>query len=99
VFTIDYNAPFNVSVDASNYAASGILLQTNDNWIEKPIAFTSQKLMDAQTRAQSTTEKEAFAVINILRKYHDWLFRVNVHPDHHSLLYWTDAAVKSPLLT
>ena len=53
LFIIDYNLPFNISFDASTYAVSCILSETDNNQTEKPIAFTSKRLTYAQIHAWS----------------------------------------------
>jgi RNase H-like domain found in reverse transcriptase len=101
LFIIDYNAPFNISVDASNFAVGGILSQTDEHALEKPIAFTSQKLTESQAQSWSTIEKEAYAVIHSLSKFRDWIFlaKVNIYSDHNPLQYITEASPKSSKLT
>lgn len=101
LFIIDYNIPFNISVDASNYAVAAILSQTDEYVMEKPIAFTSQKLTEPQAQSWSTIEKEAYAVIHSLNKFRDWIFlcKVNIYSDHNPLQYLTEAAPKSSKLT
>jgi len=101
LFIINYNAPFNISVDASQYAVAGILSQTDEHAMEKPIAFTSQKLTEAQARSWSTIEKEAYAVIHSLNKFRDWIFlsKIHIYSDHNPLQYITEAAPRSSKLT
>jgi transposase InsO family protein len=101
LFIIDYNIPFNISVDASNHAVGAILSQTDEHVMEKPIAFTSQKLTESQSQSWSTIEKEAYAVIHSLNKFRDWIFlsKVNIYSDHNPLQYLTEAAPKSSKLT
>jgi hypothetical protein len=50
LFVVDFNSPFNLWVDASNFSVSCIVSQTDDNGHEKPIALSSQKLTDAQSK-------------------------------------------------
>jgi len=102
LYIIDFSHPFNVSVDASGYAVACILSQTDTEDNEKPIALGSQKLTEAQAKAWSTIEKEAFAVIWALKKYRAWLFgspQVHVYSDHNPLLFLTESAPKSSKLT
>jgi hypothetical protein len=91
--------PFNLLVDASDYAISGILTQNNDNGVEVPIAFFSAKLNPTQ-RAWATVEKEAYAALTALRRYRNWLFgsQVTVYSDHNPLTYITETAPKSAKL-
>jgi len=101
LYIIDYTKPFNISTDASGYAVSGILSQTDDNGTEKPIAFTSQKLTDPQNHSWSTIHKEAFAVIHSLNKFRDWILFsvVHVYSDHNPLLFITESAPTNSKLT
>jgi hypothetical protein len=101
LFVIDYNSPFNISVDASNHSVSAILSQTDAYKMEKPIAFSSQKLTESQIHAWSTIEKEAYAVIHALHKFRDWILfsKVSIYSDHNPLAYITESAPKSPRLT
>ena len=45
---VDFNKPWNLQVDASDYAISGVLTQPADNGPEIPVAFISHKLSGAQ---------------------------------------------------
>jgi len=102
LYIVDFKSAFNLSVDASGFAVACILSQTDDQGNEKPIALGSQKLTNAQSKAWSTIEKEAFAVIWALNKYRDWLFcssTVHIYSDHNPLLFITESAPKSSKLT
>lgn len=101
LFIADFTLPFNLSVDASQFAVAGILTQTATDGSEKPIAFTSQKLTQSQAQAWSTIEKEAYAVIHGLNKFRDWLIgsKINIFSDHNPLLFITQSAPSSPRLT
>jgi RNase H-like domain found in reverse transcriptase len=69
--------------------------------MEKPIAFTSQKLTESQAQAWSTIEKEAYVVIHALNKFRDWVFlsKISIYSDHNPLQFLTEAAPKSSKLT
>ena len=41
---VDFEKPFNIHVDASDYAVGAVVIQTDEKGIEQPTAFTSQKL-------------------------------------------------------
>ena len=96
---IDIRRPFNLSVDASDYAIGGVLSQIGEGGKENPVAFSSMKLSSAQ-RAWATVEKEAFAVIAALRKFRGWVFgsKITVYSDHNPLTYLTLSAPKSAKL-
>ena len=92
---IDFSKPFNVHVDASDYAVAGILSQSDENGREMPIAFASKKLSSAQ-KNWAIIEKEAYAALWALQKYRCWIFGANVivYSDHNPLSYLTIAAPK-----
>jgi hypothetical protein len=96
---IEWGKPFNVFSDASAYCAAGILSQTDDQGKERPIAFYSRKFNDTQ-RAWSTIEREAFAVLEAVKRFYHWIFGYEIHvfSDHNPLAYLTDAAPKSAKL-
>ena len=96
---VDFSKPFNLFVDASDYAVAGILTQTDEQENEKPVAFASRKLTDTQ-KAWATIEKEAYVALWSLQKYRGWTFGavVTVHSDHNPLTYLTDSAPKSAKL-
>jgi hypothetical protein len=45
---VDMSKPFSISVDASDYAAGGIVTQTEADGTEKPVALTSTKFACSQ---------------------------------------------------
>jgi hypothetical protein len=96
---IDMSKPFNLYVDASDYAIAGILTQIDDNGFDRPIAFASRKLNETQ-KAWATIEKESYAALWSLQKYRNWIFGadITVHSDHNPLTYVTEAAPKSAKL-
>ena len=64
---IDWNKPFNVCTDASEHSVAGYLSQSDDIGHEQPIMFFSKILNETQQR-WSTIEREAFAVIEMLKR-------------------------------
>jgi hypothetical protein len=100
LFIIDWSLPFNIFVDASAFAISGILSQMSEDGTEKPIAFASCKLNHTQQR-WGTIEREAFAAIWSLQKFKQWIFgsEITLYSDHNPLTYLTDSAPKSSKLT
>jgi hypothetical protein len=95
----DFQLPFNVTVDASDYGVAGYLSQIHGEGIERPLAFFSVKL-NASQKAWATVHKEAFAVITALRKFRHWIFgaEVNVYSDHNPLTFLTESAPKNAKL-
>lgn len=83
----DWNEPFELMCDASDYAVGAVLGQRRD---KKPCAiyYASRTLNDAQLN-YSTTEKELLAVVFALDKFRQYLLqsKVTVYTDHAALRY------------
>lgn len=90
LYTPDLDKPFQLYTDASATAIGACLSQRNDNGKENPIAFFSRKLTDTQRR-WSTIEREAFSVIEALKKFDTWIFgaEIEVISDHNPLTFLT----------
>ena len=88
--TPDYQKPFKVHVDASDYGAGAVLLQESIHKIDHPISYFSQKFDQHQCN-YSTCEKEALALILALRHFDFYLsaaiFPVEVLTDHNPLVF------------
>jgi hypothetical protein len=93
-------SPFNLYADASGTSVGSCLTQINKEGKELPIAYTSQKLNDTQ-RKWSTIEREAYAVISSLKRWHEIIFgaHITVYSDHNPLTYLVESAPKSSKLT
>ena len=78
----DFDKPFVIHTDASHYQLGAVISQDN-----KPIAFYSRKLNDAQTR-YTTTERELLSIVETLKAYRNILLgHKNVtHTDHKNLV-------------
>lgn len=78
--------PYNLHTDASDYAIGAVLSQVDDYGQEKVVSYLSHKLSDTQ-RKWATIEKEAYAIIYALKKFHAYLhgseFRIKT--DHKPL--------------
>ncbi|GFT54125.1 retrovirus-related Pol polyprotein from transposon 297 [Trichonephila clavipes] len=96
----DLSRPFLLFTDASAAAIGACLAQHNDHMEEMPIAFFSKKLTLSQTK-WSTIEREAFSVLEALRKFDTWIFgsQIQVVSDHDPLTYVTNSAPHSAKLT
>jgi len=92
--------PFSLYTDASGIAVGACLTQSDGSGREQPIAYGSQKLTDTQTR-WSTIEREAYAVIFALQRWHDIIFgaQLTMWCDHNPLTYIVACAPKSARLT
>ena len=96
---IDFEKPFSIHADASDYAVAGILTLLAEDETNRPVEFISCKLNATQTK-WSTIEKETYATIWALKKFRRWIFGkpVVVFTDHNPITYLTDAAPKSSKL-
>jgi hypothetical protein len=92
--------PFQLFTDASGVAVGSCLAQTDELGVDHPVAYSSQKLTDVQTR-WSTIERESYAIIVALLKWHDIIFgsHITVWCDHNPLTYIVSCAPKSARLT
>lgn len=90
----DFNHPFVLRTDASNYAVGAVLLQGEDKE-ERPIEYAS-RLLNAAERNYSTTEREALAVVWAVERFRCYL---DGHPviigSDHQPLRWL-MTLKSP---
>ena len=91
--------PFNLYCDSSDFAVGAVLSQVDNEGIERPVSFISQKLTDTQRR-WATIEKEAYAIIWALNKLKEILIgsKINVFTDHNPLVYLTESMSKSAKL-
>ena len=79
----EFSKPFVIHMDASHHQLGAVISQDN-----RPIAFYSRKLTDAQTR-YTTTERELLSVCEVLKAYRNILLgqTIEVHTDHKNLTY------------
>ena len=70
--TPNYQKPFKLQVDASDYAARAVLLQESVQKIDHPISYFSQKFDQHQCN-YSTCEKDALALILTIRQFDFYL--------------------------
>jgi len=85
----DTSKPYNVTTDASDYAVSGVISQTDDaTKLERPIMFISKSLNDTQRR-YTVTEKELYAIIHALDKFRPYIYgrKFTVYTDHRALIW------------
>ena len=90
---VDFNLPFVVETDASDFALGAVLLQPefSGSTVLHPVAYASRKLVAAE-RNYSVYDKELLGLIFALGKWHQFLFGA-VHPvrvltDHSNLQYF-----------
>ena len=83
----DWNLPFEIMCDASNFAIGAVLGQRKDKKLHA-IYYASRTLDEAQ-RNYATTEKELLSVVYAFEKFRQYLIgsRVIVHTDHAAIKY------------
>jgi hypothetical protein len=83
----DWNLPFELMCDASDYAVGAVLGQRRDK-ILHVIYYASRTLTDAQLN-YATTEKEMLAVVFAFDKFRSYLIgsKVIVYTDHSAIKY------------
>lgn len=83
----DSDRTFIIQVDASEVGIGGVLMQNIEQG-DQPIAYMSQKL-NRQQQNWNTTEKECFAVVSAIKKWHHYVFGHDfiVKTDHHALCW------------
>ncbi|GBM33020.1 Retrovirus-related Pol polyprotein from transposon 297 [Araneus ventricosus] len=90
--TPDISHPFWLYTDASATAIGACLAQHDDVGKELPIAFFSKKHTPTQMK-WSTIEREAFCVLEALKKFDTWVFggKIQGVSDHNPLTYLTNS--------
>ena len=85
--TPNWNLPFEIMCDASDYAIGAVLGQRQDK-LPSVIYYASKTFNDAQLN-YSTTEKELLAVVFALDKFRSYLLgsKVVIFTDHAALKY------------
>lgn len=94
----NFELPFLLTTDASNFALGGVLSQVQDGK-ERPIAFGSRTLNKAEEN-YSTTEKEALAIAWAVEKYRPYLHgnKFTLVTDHKPLVFIKNATKNSKIL-
>ncbi|GFS53817.1 retrovirus-related Pol polyprotein from transposon opus [Trichonephila clavipes] len=100
LYTPNLSKPYQLYTDASATAIGACLSQNNEKGKENPIVFFSKKLAETQTR-WATIEREAYAVIEVLKRFDSWIFgaEIEVISDHNPLTYLTLTTPQSAKLT
>lgn len=79
----DFDKPFDIYTDASDYQLGGVLMQD-----QKPLAFWSQKC-DATQRQYATNKKELLSSLLMLREFRSivWGQKIKVFTDHRNCTF------------
>jgi hypothetical protein len=90
--TADPNLPFSITTDASDFAV-GAVLEQEDAYGKRPVAFHSRTLNSAQ-RNWPTYDKEMFAIMEATRIWEIYLVgkKFDVYTDHMPLRYLRNQA-------
>jgi hypothetical protein len=87
----DQTKPFEVEVDASNYAVGAVLMQQDEKKVLHPVAFFSKTMNEAQ-RNYDVYNHELLGLRKMFRHWRHYLHqaahKVKVHTDHANLLFW-----------
>ena len=78
--------PYRLYTDACDYAVGGILVQLDENGVERPIHYISKQLSSTQ-RNWATIEKEAYGIVYALQKLRPYLWGAEfvIYTDHKPL--------------
>ena len=79
----DFNKPFEIYTDASDYQLGGVIMQAN-----KPLAFYTHKLNKSQ-KNYTTGEQELLGIVETLKCFENILYsqKLIIYTDHLNLLY------------
>ena len=88
-----------LTCDASQYGIGAVLSQEMDNGEERPVAFASRSLGQAE-KNYSQIEKEALGVVFGVKKFHKYLFgrKFTIANDHKPLLTLLNEAKSVPAM-
>ena len=78
--------PYKLYTDACNYAVGAILVQEDENGVERPVHYLSKQLTSVQQR-WATIEKEAYGIVYALQKLRPYLWgaEFTIFTDHKPL--------------
>ena len=94
----DWNLPFEIMCDASDYAIGAILGQRVDKNLN--VIQYASKTLDSAQRNYATTEKEFLAVVFACDKFRPYIvdYKVTVHTDHAAIKYLMEKKNAKPRL-
>jgi hypothetical protein len=84
----NWDKPFEVYVDASNFAIGSVLSQKDIKGHDRPIYFANRQLSAAE-KNYSVTEREGLGMVYSVQKYRHYLlgYKFTFHVDHDALKY------------
>ena len=86
----DFNKSFKLFIDASDITLGGVLLQEDNQGIDHPVCYFSQKFNSHQCN-YSTYEKETLALLFLLQHFDIYLrptiAPIQVYTDHNPLVF------------
>nr|GEU36397.1 reverse transcriptase domain-containing protein [Tanacetum cinerariifolium] len=87
LIALDWDMPFELMYDASDYAIGAVLGQSQDKHF-RPIHYASKTMTDAKSN-YTTTEKEMLAVVYAFEKFRSYLImnKSIVYTDHSAFKY------------
>ncbi|KAK1606340.1 hypothetical protein QYE76_030013 [Lolium multiflorum] len=94
----DWNLPFEIMCDASDFAVGAVLGQRVDKKLN--VIHYASKTLDAAQRNYATTEKELLAVVFACDKFRSYIVdsKVTVHTDHAAIRYLMEKKDAKPRL-
>ncbi|KAK1607698.1 hypothetical protein QYE76_031371 [Lolium multiflorum] len=94
----DWNLPFEIMCDASDFAVGVVLGQRVDKKLN--VIHYASKTLDAAQRNYATTEKELLAVVFACDKFRPYIVdsKVTVHTDHAAIRYLMEKKDAKPRL-
>jgi hypothetical protein len=94
----DFDKPFYLFVDASNYCVGACLAQKDKYDVFRPVCYYSKKMNGAQ-RNYSTSDKEGLSLVLAVRAFRSYLSgKVVVFTDHEPLRYMNSMAATNQRL-
>ena len=86
----DFHAPFKLAVDACDVGVGAVLLQVDEQGLDRPVAYFSKKLNRHQKR-YATIEKEALGLVLAVKHFEVYVSQggreVEVLTDHNPLAF------------
>ncbi|KAK1684981.1 hypothetical protein QYE76_045829 [Lolium multiflorum] len=94
----DWNLPFEIMCDASDFAVGAVLGQRVDKKLN--VIHYASKTLDAAQRNYATTEKELLAVVFACDKFRSYIVdsKVTIHTDHAAIRYLMEKKDAKPRL-